>query len=264
MSTTRGRLRRPIMIAAATCVAAFATAPSAIAAPTGVGPVDTVINSLSGGVQTPHPYICDERRAEVQFVIQGVRDSLSNSFPDITTMAARGYAPYVDAPLFGLSGRQGHWLNPGFVGDVYPAGHAKAGQPRLMDPQHPEGILVDRWNRPIGVMFIADDPHVPGPDMYIDSDSGESCNAWHYHTETLADAYWYAYKYGWSGDTQNGNVIPPDRTPDLMHVWRYGDYQYQWQHNAPPQNQMPGDPASAEDARGIVGGPRLPGTPPNR
>lgn len=263
MSNTRGRLRRPITIAAAACIAAFTAVPAAMAEPTGVEPADTVVNSLTGGVQKPHEYICDENRPEVQEMIQGVRDSLTNIYPNITTMVARGYAPYADAPLFGFSGRQGHWLNPGYVGDVYPAGHPKAGQPRIMDPKHPEGILVDRWNRPIGVMFIADDPYVPGPDMYVDEVTGVPCNGWHYHTETLADTYWYAYKYGWSGDVQNGDVMPPDRTPDLMHVWRYGEYKYQWDHNAPPQDQMPGDPQSANDALQIVGGYRAPGTPPS-
>jgi hypothetical protein len=266
MTSTRGRLAATVA-----CLVALATAPAAMAQlpntgleppATGVGPVDTVVGALSGGVQKPHEYVCDEDNPVVKSIIGGVRDSLTNVFPDITTMAARGFAPYADAPLFGFSGRQGHWLNPNYIGDVYPAGHPKAGQPRLMDPYHPESILVDRWNRPIGVMFIADDPYVPGPDMYVDEETGVPCNGWHYHTEIMADSYWYAYKYLYSGDLAEGDIEPPDRTPDLMHVWRYGDYKYQWNHAAPPQDQMPGDPSSPEEIKAMVGGFRDPGIDP--
>jgi hypothetical protein len=270
MSNTQGRRWRRITTAA--CVATMALAPSAMAQLPNTGiepetgtPVDTIVGALGGGVQTPHDYVCDENHPVVKSIISGVKDSLANTFPDITTMLARGYFPYADAPLFGFSGRQGHWINPNYIQDVYPAGHPKAGQPRLMDPYHPESILVDRWNRPIGVMFIADDPYVPGPDMYVDEETGEACNGWHYHTEIMADTYWYAYKYGWSGDLTSGDpekLTLPDRTPDLMHVWRYGDYKDQWNHAAPPQDTMPGDPASVQDVKGIIGGPRLPGTPP--
>jgi hypothetical protein len=266
-STGRRRLRRTT-IAALVCAAGLAAAPAAMGQgiqppATGIEPVDTVVGSLNGGIQQTHKYQCDGENPIVKDMITGVRRSLSTIYPNITVMEARGYFPYADAPLFGLSGRQGHWINPSYIGDIYPAGHPKAGQPRLMDPEYPESILVDRWNRPIGVMFIADDPYVPGPDMYVDEDTGIPCNGWHYHTETTADAYWYAYKYGWSGDVQNGDVLPPDRTPDLMHVWRYGEYKYQWDHKAPPQEQMPGDPSEPNDFRKIIGGPRLPTDPPD-
>lgn len=263
MTSHRARCLRRTVLAA--CLAMTAAAPAALAQsapPTGVGPVDTIVGSLSGGVEQPPAYVCDQNRPEVRDIIAGTRDAFDNIFPNITAMAARGYLPYVDAPLFGLSGRQGHWLNPNFIGDKYPKGHPKEGQPRLMDPKRPEGILVDRWNRPIGAMFIADDPYVPGPNLYMDNETNVACNAWHYHTETLADAYWYAYKYGYSGDIQEGDIEPPDRTPDLMHVWRYGEYKYQFNHKAPPQDQMPGDPDSVEDVQSIVGGPRVPGMPP--
>lgn len=163
--------------------------------------------------------------------------------------------------LFGYSGRQGHWINPNFIEDVYPEGHPKAGKPIIMDPDYPESILVDKWNRPIGVMFITEDPYMPGPDMYVDQATGKPCNAWHYHTETMADAYWYAYKYGFSGDTYSGDpddLTLPDRTPDLMHVWRYGPYSQQWDHRAPEQKYMPGDPDSYEEIKAAIGGPRLP------
>ena len=249
-ATTGRRMRRLGTTAVMACSLALTAATAAHAQspvpPTGVGPADTVIGSLSGGI-TAHDYNCDEHNPKVQAIIQGVRDSLTNSFPDITTMIARGYSPYADAPLFGMSGRQGHWLNPGYMED----GH-------IMDPARPEGILVDRWNRPIGVMFIEDQPETPGPDIYTNPD-GSPCNAWHYHSEITADAYWYAYKYGWSNDVQEGDIEPEDRSPDLMHVWRYGDYKYQWQHAAPPADQMPGDPSSAQDVKDSIGGPRPPG-----
>ena len=270
MTTTSRRLRRTVSTAAAAAIAlGAAAAPAAFAQgitpppppATGVGPVDTVLGSLSGGVQPPHPFSCEESRPEVQELITGVRRSLTTIYPDITTMAARGFFPYIDAPLFGLSGGQGHWINPGHIEDVYPEGHPKAGQPRLADPEYPESILVDRWNRPIGIMFIGDGPDKETPDIY-ESDEGVPCNPWHHHTETAADAYWYAYKYGWSGDIQEGDVMPPDRTPDLLHVWRYGDYQYQWNHKTPPQEQMPGDPDDPQELRQIVGGPRTPVDPP--
>lgn len=261
MSTGRGaRSRLGIAVAALACGAVLTGAPAALAQ----APVDpqqavetvqsAVDKEINGGV-TSHPYDCDENNPAVKAEVNGVKDALANLYPDISTMAARGYLPYIDAPLFGMSGRQGHWLNPAYIQD----GH-------VMDPKRPEGILVDRWNRPIGVMFIADDPDVPGPDMYVDQTTGVACNGWHYHGELAADAYWYAYKYLYSGDTLNGDLQPPDRTPDLMHVWAYGasscdkpgNFKYQFQHEEPPAEFMPGDPQSAGDVRNLVGGARSP------
>ena len=226
--------------------------------PTGIGPVDTVVGSLTGGPQVGRPPSCDPNNPIVKDKIAGVKRALTVTYPDISTMLARGYLPYADAFAFGFSGRQGHWINPSYIEDVYPPGHPQAGQPRLMDPDYPESILVDRWNRPIGAMFIADDPYVRGPDMYVDEETGVPCNGWHYHTETLADAYWYAYKYLYSGDTFEGDIEPPNRTPDLMHIWRYGDFSDQFTHKAPPQEKMPGDPGSYEEIKDTIGGPRLP------
>jgi hypothetical protein len=253
---------RRITIAALVCCSALSAAPAAMAQGEldPLGAAETVVGSLRGGI-TDHEFACEESRPEVQRVVQGVKHSLKVIYPNITTLIARGYFPYADAPLLGLSGRQGHWINPGYLEDG-----------RLMDPDRPESILVDRWNRPIGVMFIADDPHEPGPDLYVAED-GTPCNAWHYHSEITADAYWYAYKYAYSGDTQEGDLQPPDRTPDLMHVWAYGAdgiapdtgenlFKYQWTHAVPPQKYMPGDPKEVGDYTSIVGGYRAPGQPP--
>jgi len=222
-------------IAVVACTIGVALVPTAQAdPPTGIGPVDTIIGSLSGGI-TSHKFKCDENNPKVQAIIQGVRRSLTYSYPDISTMLARGYVPYFDAPLFGLSGRQGHWMNAAYMND----GH-------ILDPERPEAILTDKWLRPIGVMFIEDRPEVPGPNLYVDEQTGVPCNIWHYHAEITADSYWWLYKYAWSDDVQNGDLEPEDRSPDLAHVWRYGEYQYQWNHAAPPADQMPGDPGPTE------------------
>lgn len=242
-TTTNRRMRRSTAgAAAAACLAALAAAPGA-SAQTGVGPADTIIGSLSGGVQQPHAYTCDEHHPVVVAQIDGVRDSLKTRFPSMSVMAARGYSPYADAPIAALSG-QGHWLNPNMLND----GH-------IMDPKYPEGILVDRWGRPIGVMYITDDPDSPGPDMYVAED-GTPCNAWHYHTEVFADAYWYAYKYGWSDDVSEGDLDPEPRSPDLMHVWAYGPYSDQWSHEE-PSSGMPGQP-TPEEQLALIGGPKPP------
>lgn len=240
-------LKITIAVLAAT-IGAFALAPAAQSdPPTGIGPVDTIYGSLTGGI-TSHKFKCDENNPKIQALLKGVRDSLTNSFPDISTLLARGYVPYFDAPLFGLSGRQGHWMNPAYMND----GH-------IMDPQRPESILTDKWFRPIGVMFIMDDPGTPGPNLYVAQD-GTPCNIWHYHSEVTADSYWWLYKYLWSDDVKNGDLEPEDRSPDLTHVWRYGDYQYQFQHAAPPADQLPGDPGPQE-LPCIVTGVRPPGYP---
>jgi hypothetical protein len=259
-----------------------ALACAAIAAPASVAQefdpqeaVDTVVGALNGGVQKPHDYICDENRPEVQEIVQGVKTALTTRYKNFASMSTWGYAPYADAPLLGLSGGQGHWLNSGFVED----GH-------IMDPMRPEGILVDKWNRPIGVMFINDQPSDPndpstwGPDMYVDEETGVPCNAWHYHTEILADSYWYAYKYAYSDDPKEGDLQPPNRTPDLMHVWAYGasgeNYKYQWNHGTPPRDLMVEDAGWSADPgpqemvefhgaapEEIGPGFRLPGMPPH-
>jgi hypothetical protein len=225
---------KTMMAVLAVCgLGAMPTASATADPPTGIGPVDTIIGSLSGGI-TSHKFKCDENHPKVKALIQGVRDSLKYSYPDISTMLARGYVPYFDAPLFGLSGRQGHWMNAAYMDD----GH-------IADPQRPEAILTDKWFRPIGVMFIEDEPEKPGPNLYTAED-GTPCNIWHYHAEITADSYWWLYKYLWSDDVSQGDIEPEDRSPDLAHVWRYGDYQYQWNHAAPPADQLPGDPGPQE------------------
>ncbi len=239
-STTRRRSAARAVIVAG--LAALATAPTAVAQ-TGVGPADTVIGSLNGGVQQPHKYQCDENNPIVVAQIEGVRDSLKTRFPSMSVMAARGYTPYVDAPVAAQQG-QGHWLNPNLLND----GH-------IMDPKYPEGILVDMWGRAIGVMYIEDDPDTPGPDMYVAED-GTPCNAWHYHTETFADSYWYLYKYGWSNDVSEGDLEPEPRSPDLMHVWAFGPYAQQWSHNKPSEG-MPGQPTPEEQLE-LIGGAKPP------
>jgi len=263
MWTDRGRRARLAIVVTAILgstllPSAFAQTPPAIDPQ---GAVDTVVAAVqkewTGGI-TAHSYNCDENRPEVQKIVKGVKHSLAYIYPSISVMEARGYLPYADAPLFGLSGGQGHWINPGYIQD----GH-------MMDPDRPESILVDKWNRPIGVMFIEDNPGIAGPDMYV-SEDGVPCNGWHYHGEALADGYWYAYKYLYSGDVERGDLQPPDRTPDLMHVWAYGasacdhagNFKYQFQHAEPPTQYMPGDPSTVDDVRGIVGAPRGPIDPP--
>jgi len=243
-STTDRRARRSTARATAlACLAGLAVAPGALAQ-TGVGPADTVIGSLNGGVQQPHKYICDPTRAEVKYQIEGVQDSLKSRYPSMSVMASRGYAPYLDAPIAIQQG-QGHWLNPNMIND----GH-------IMDPAYPEGILVDVWGRPIGVMYIEDAPETPGPDMYMDDTTGVACNAWHYHTEIAADTYWDLYKYGWSPALSEGDYEPEPRSPDLMHVWAYGPYSDQWDHNK-PKSGMPGQP-TAEEQLALIGGPKPP------
>jgi hypothetical protein len=237
------------MLAALTCGVALAAAPAAMAqAPPDFDPLEageTIVGALQGGVQQDHAYVCDEDNPTVKSIVEGVQEALdpqTGKFRNFAAMSTFGYMPYADAPLLGLSGGQGHWINPGYIED----GH-------LMDPDRPESILVDRWNRPIGVMFINDqptdpaDPSTAGPDMYVGED-GTPCNGWHYHTEILADAYWYAYKYLYSDDVVNGDLQPPDRTPDLMHVWAYGadgdEWDEQFQHGLPPKEAMAEDMAA--------------------
>ena len=220
------------------CMAGLAVTPGAFAQ-TGVGPVDTVVGSFAGGVQTPHKYLCDENNPVVKAQITGVQDSLKTRFPSMSVMAARGFSPYVDAPIAAQQG-QGHWLNPNMIND----GH-------IMDPRFPEGILVDMYGRPIGVMYIEDSPSTPGPDMYVAEDE-TPCNAWHYHTEFFADTYWDVYKYGWSDALSKGDYEPEPRSPDLMHVWAYGSYADQWKHDK-PKSGMPGQPTPSEQLA-LIGG----------
>ena len=291
-------------IAALACVSVMALAPAAWAQVDDdfdlQDAIETVTEPGGGPQDPPHGYQgCDESHADLQAIVQGVKDALhpvTGRYRNFAAMSTYGYFPYADAPLMGFSGRQGHWLNPGFIED----GH-------IMDPKRPESILVDRFNRPIGVMFINDqpstnDPATWGPDIYVNED-GSSCNAWHYHTEQLADAYWYAYKYAYSDDVATGQWDPPEQTPDLMHVWAYGasttayggadadgkddNFRHPWNHDAPPVAEMKADMArlgmnGSSDPRSFDSpspqelaefhsappekpgpGPRLPGMPPH-
>lgn len=141
-----------------------------------------------------------------------VTHQLTHVYNDVVVLTAMGYHPYFDIVIPGIT----HWLKPQFIDDGF-----------VMDPTQPESILVDEWNRPVGVMFIEESTQ-EGPAVYTISDeeseafprkgNGE-CNPWHPHTDAPARFGWMWYRAMYDGSATDGSMEFPDETPSMMHVW---------------------------------------------
>lgn len=196
---------------------------------------------------------CDENHPAVKKLIGGVQKSLAENFVNIPTMTARGFIPYFDAMLPGgyPPGGEGigHWLNPDWIED----GH-------LMDPTRPESILTDEWNRPIGMMFIAEED-TDGPVIYTNKD-GTPCSPWHPHTDMPARFSWWFYEMVYGGRALKGDVDIDPVTPMLLHVWAIPNDKGFAAHDGPEAKYRKGKPAIWEQVPGSLK-PGLPlPTPP--
>ncbi len=136
---------------------------------------------------------------------------------------------------------------------------------------------MDKWNRPIGVMFIATTRTCPAPTCTT-TDDRHALQRVALHTETAADTYWYPTSTAGAATSRTqDHAAGPHPGPDARLGLRRRRhrpegskadpagtnlYKYQWNHNTPPAEYRPGDPKSAEDVVNLVGGFRAPGTPP--
>lgn len=135
---------------------------------------------------------------------------LTHVYNDVVVLTAMGYHPYFDIIIPGIT----HWLKPQFIDDGV-----------MMDPTRPESILVDAWNRPVGVMFIEESSR-PGPAVYTvqpgegyEISGNGQCYPWHPHTDAPARFGWMWYRAMYDGSAQDGSMEYPDETPAMMHVW---------------------------------------------
>jgi hypothetical protein len=172
-----------------------------------------------------HAAGCDENHPAVLELKARVKRALERSYPNVLALLARGYFPYYDAviPYPTPQTRVQHWLHPWYFNDG-----------DNLDPDAPEGILLDEWFRPIGVMFISD-IGVAGPPVYVED--GVACRPWHPHDDDAARSFYAFYRVFWQGRTD-----VPDQTPEMMHVWLNNPYGTFSAHEYPPPEAREGFP----------------------
>jgi hypothetical protein len=161
---------------------------------------------------------CDDDHPESVALRGAVSDSLSSLYTDVATLVAKGYVPYPDIILPGIT----HWLKPPQIYDE-----------RVMDPLAPEAVLTDVWHRPVGMMFV-EHPDEPAPAVYV-NDDGTECYPWHPHTDAPAVFAWNAAELVYQQNPEYEDV-----TPAMMHVWVDNPHGMYAAHDYPPPSDPPG------------------------
>lgn len=208
-----------------------------------------------GGHDHSDPYAnCYDTHPAAIAIRDAVSHQLTHVYNDVVVLTAMGYHPYFDIIIPGIT----HWLKPQFIDDG-----------AVLDPSRPESILVDEWNRPVGMMFIEESTE-PGPAVYtLAEDSAEfpkkgngECYPWHPHFDEPARFGWMWYRAMYDDSVQEGTMEFPDQTPAMMHVWMNNPNGTFNGHDYPesegPPGPMPGylrDGTVEETTDTIFGGP---------
>lgn len=167
---------------------------------------------------------CADDHPETVAIRTAVAESLANRYPTVDALVDDGYRPYFDT-LEGGDDGWSHWLNPGYIGDE-----------AVLDPERPGSVLVDnRTWRSLGVMFIATrggEPIDP-PSVYGEGKPDDArCSPWHYHAGLPGRKAWWYYQTVYADERPP--LLPPCRTPCMMHVWAVEHPEGAYAHDAPP------------------------------
>ena len=218
----------------------------------------------SSGCREDHPAVVDLRRR--------VKRVLSGPYSNLASVLAAGYVPYFDAVV--PYGNPKPWPGGAETGIPYlNEGHPDPQtwvkhyiQPDWMDdgdnlnPLKPESLLLDEWDRPIGVMFIAD-LDTEGAALYLEDVNGdgvaEVCRPWHAHVDEAALYAFWGYRYLYKGNPER-----PKETPPMMHVWvsnRAGTFAHEYpeageRHGPPPPTPRACTPSMREGPAGGICG----------
>lgn len=196
------------------------------------------------GCAEDHPVVVDLRAR--------VSEVLSSVYTNLASVLAAGYVPYFDAVV--PYGNTTPW--PGGVETGLPYFNEGAPDPRTwvkhyvqpwwmddgdnLNPLKPESLLLDEWDRPIGVMFIAD-LDTPGDALYV-NDDGTVCHPWHAHVDDAALYAFWGYRYFFKGNSER-----PTETPPMMHVWvsnSHGTFAHEYPEASERQGPPPPTPWS--------------------
>lgn len=192
-----------------------------------------------------HEAGCDENHQVVVDLRSRVADALSGPYRNLASILSAGFVPYFDAVV--PYGNPKPW--PGDIQTGLPyfnEGHPDPDtwvkhyiQPDWMndgvnlDPMVPEALLLDAWDHPIGVMFIAD-LETEGDILYAEDE--DVCHPWHQHVDDAAVYMFWAYRYMYTG-----NPDQPSDTPPMMHVW-VNNSLGTFAHEYPPADERQGPP----------------------
>ncbi|WP_148680530.1 hypothetical protein [Halovivax ruber] len=178
--------------------------------------------STTGGCADDHP--------ETVAIQTAVAEALADQYPTVGALVDDGYRPYFDTLERGEDGWS-HWLNPEYIGDD-----------TVLDPERPGSVLVDnRTWRALGVMFIAsrDGEPVDPPPVYGEGEPDDArCSPWHYHAGLPGRKAWWYYQAVY--DEGNPPLLPPCRTPCVLHVWAVDHPESVYAHDAPPAKYRDG------------------------
>lgn len=190
------------------------------------------------GCAEDHPVVVDLRSR--------VDEVLSSAYRNLGQVLAAGYIPYFDAVVpygnttpYPIGVETGlPYFNSGYPDPQTWVKHYI--QPWWMDdgdnlnPLKPESILLDEWDRPIGVMFIAD-LETAGDNLYVNAD-GTPCHPWHKHVDDAALYAFWGYRFFFKGNGER-----PSETPPMMHVW-VDNSLGTFAHEYPPASDRKGPP----------------------
>lgn len=194
-----------------------------------------------------HETGCDEDHPVVVDLRNRVREVLSSSYTNLASVLAAGYIPYFDAvvpygnttPYPGGTRTGLPYFDRGYPDPQTWVKHYI--QPWWMDdgdnlnPLRPESLLLDEWDRPIGVMFIAD-LDTEGDALYV-NDDGTPCHPWHAHVDEAAVYAFWGYRYFFKGNAER-----PTETPPMMHVWAVENSAGTFAHEYPSPDERQGPP----------------------
>ncbi|RQG90410.1 hypothetical protein [Natrarchaeobius chitinivorans] len=188
---------------------------------------------------------CADDDPETIELREQARERIETQYATVGDLIDRDFVPYFDVKRPGGSSGWSHWLNPEYIGDD-----------SMLDPAHPESILVDNESlRPIGIMFIATvdgDSVDPPPPVYTRETEGEDetdeeerrCSPWHYHRGFPGRFAWKFYRQVYERDYEDRELSVPCRTPCMMHVWTVPHPEGVYAHDAPPAEYRRGPSAN--------------------
>lgn len=218
-----------------------------------------------------HSSGCDEMHPVVVDLRTRVAEALDSAYSNLASVLAAGFVPYFDAVV--PYGNPTPW--PGGV--TTPVPYLEGGRPDPetwvkhyiqpdwmndgdnVNPMRPEALLLDEWDRPIGMMFIAD-LETEGDDLYVtvNEDGTETrCHPWHEHVDDGAVYAFWAYRYFYTGNPEQ-----PSETPPMMHVWvnnRAGTFAHEYpeaygRQGPPPPTPRECTPSMREGPVGAICG----------
>ncbi|AGB36288.1 hypothetical protein [Natronococcus occultus] len=229
------------------------------------------VGASTEGCADDHPVTIELREA--------VADTLEDRYPDAGALLEAGFKPYFDT-LDGDDDGWSHWLHPEYIGDDAVLDPERP-ESVLVDNDSWRSIgvmfIATRDGEPISpppAVYEADDdswegppevddyheehhddhdPHYPddehdphhpdGDHDHHPNGDPDRCSPWHYHAGAPGRLAWWYYRKVYERSYREGELLPPCRTPCMMHVWTVDHPEGVYAHGGPPPAYREREPA---------------------